>query len=108
MLYIATRVCGQDLGCISSPGGFFSRSLSHWITVIGKILFTRDIKLENTLLDASARPLVKLTDFGFTKNVMLSAAKTKVGTPNYTGMHGSSIACTVVPCLMYSQYTAGY
>eukprot|EP00210_Caulerpa_lentillifera_P003735 g3568.t1 len=44
----------------------------------------RDIKLENTLLDASPRPLVKICDFGYSKSeVWQSVAKTKVGTPTY-------------------------
>ena len=38
----------------------------------------RDIKLENTLLDGSPRPLVKLCDFGFSKDhSMLTPALTE-------------------------------
>ena len=48
----------------------------------------RDIKLENTLLDGSARPLLKICDFGYSKNEMDSRPKTKVGTPGYTGQRG--------------------
>ena len=46
----------------------------------------RDIKLENTLLDASPKPLVKITDFGYCKASNDSLPKSKVGTPGYTGM----------------------
>ena len=45
----------------------------------------RDIKLENTLLDASPKPLVKITDFGYCKSDKESLPKSKIGTPGYTG-----------------------
>ncbi len=45
----------------------------------------RDIKLENTLLDGSKRPLLKICDFGYSKNDKDSVPKSKVGTPGYTG-----------------------
>ena len=44
----------------------------------------RDIKLENTLLDANKK-LVKLSDFGFAKGPEDSLPKSHVGTPGYTG-----------------------
>ncbi|KXZ48147.1 hypothetical protein GPECTOR_30g243 [Gonium pectorale] len=45
----------------------------------------RDIKLENTLLDSSPRPLVKICDFGYSKHETLhSAPISKVGTAYYT------------------------
>ena len=47
----------------------------------------RDIKLENTLLDGSKRPLLKICDFGYSKNDKDSVPKSKVGTPGYTGEH---------------------
>ena len=46
----------------------------------------RDIKLENTLLDGSPKPLVKITDFGYCKSDQESLPKSKVGTPGYTGV----------------------
>lgn len=46
----------------------------------------RDIKLENTLLDGSKRPLLKICDFGYSKNDKDSVPKSKVGTPGYTGV----------------------
>lgn len=45
----------------------------------------RDIKLENTLLDGSRRPLLKICDFGYSKHEKDSLPKSKVGTPGYTG-----------------------
>ena len=49
---------------------------------------SRDIKLENALLDAvqpGRRPLLKLCDFSYSINEADSAAYTHVGTPGYTG-----------------------
>ncbi|KAK9915945.1 hypothetical protein WJX75_006306 [Coccomyxa subellipsoidea] len=44
----------------------------------------RDVKLENTLLVSSARPLIKLCDFGYSKDEKFqSAPGSKVGTPAY-------------------------
>ena len=53
---------------------------SHEIGVVN-----RDIKLENTLLDGSRKPLIKICDFGYSKNDKDSLPKSKVGTPGYTG-----------------------
>lgn len=60
----------------------------------------RDIKLENTLLDGSPKPLVKITDFGYCKSDMESLPKSKVGTPGYTGT--PSIQLVLLPFLLYS------
>eukprot|EP01025_Chloroclados_australasicus_P025094 TRINITY_DN2508_c0_g2_i1.p1 TRINITY_DN2508_c0_g2~~TRINITY_DN2508_c0_g2_i1.p1 ORF type:complete len:355 (-),score=41.31 TRINITY_DN2508_c0_g2_i1:3034-4098(-) len=47
-------------------------------------IVNRDIKLENTLLDGSKKPLLKLCDFGYSKNESMdSQPKSKVGTPGY-------------------------
>jgi serine/threonine-protein kinase SRK2 len=47
-------------------------------------LANRDIKLENTLLDLSPKPLIKLCDFGYSKHEKLqSAPGSRVGTPAY-------------------------
>ena len=45
----------------------------------------RDIKLENTLLNGDRRALLKICDFGYSKNEKDSLPKSKVGTPGYTG-----------------------
>lgn len=52
---------------------------SHQMGVVN-----RDIKLENTLLDGSTRPLLKICDFGYSKHENDSLPKSKVGTPGYT------------------------
>ncbi|KAL4418722.1 hypothetical protein ABPG77_008593 [Micractinium sp. CCAP 211/92] len=45
---------------------------------------SRDIKMENALLDGSERPLIKLADFGFSKDSNAHSAPTsRVGTPAY-------------------------
>ena len=46
----------------------------------------RDIKLENTLLDGSARPLVKICDFGLSKSRADGAPATRLGTMSDTGV----------------------
>ncbi|KAH0456821.1 hypothetical protein IEQ34_014728 [Dendrobium chrysotoxum] len=44
----------------------------------------RDLKLENTLLDGSPAPRVKICDFGYSKSALLhSQPKSTVGTPAY-------------------------
>ncbi|KAL8151666.1 hypothetical protein V2J09_021474 [Rumex salicifolius] len=44
----------------------------------------RDLKLENTLLDGSAAPRLKICDFGYSKSSILhSRPKSTVGTPAY-------------------------
>ncbi|GAB2283319.1 Serine/threonine-protein kinase sapk2 [Dionaea muscipula] len=44
----------------------------------------RDLKLENTLLDGSVEPLLKICDFGYSKSSVLhSQPKSTVGTPAY-------------------------
>ena len=48
------------------------------------------MQLENTLLDGSKRPLVKICDFGYSKHLRQdSLPKSKVGTPGYTGEQAS-------------------
>jgi serine/threonine-protein kinase SRK2 len=44
----------------------------------------RDLKLENTLLDGSPAPRLKICDFGYSKSSVLhSNPKSTVGTPAY-------------------------
>jgi serine/threonine protein kinase len=43
----------------------------------------RDLKLENTLLDGSPAPRVKICDFGYSKSALDSQPKSTVGTPAY-------------------------
>lgn len=58
----------------------------------------RDIKLENTLLDASKR-LVKITDFGYAKGQEDSVPISNVGTPNYAGDISTSHRHKIVHCM---------
>ena len=65
----------------------------------------RDIKLENTLLDQSRRPLIKICDFGYSKHLQKdSVPKSRVGTPGYTGFphlcasQGLAIQSTLLVC----------
>ena len=62
----------------------------------------RDIKLENTLLDGSKRPLLKICDFGYSKNDKDSVPKSKVGTPGYTGARSSPLHLACVHFLASS------
>lgn len=43
----------------------------------------RDLKLENTLLDGSPAPRLKICDFGYSKSALDSQPKSTVGTPAY-------------------------
>jgi hypothetical protein len=61
----------------------------------------RDIKLENTLLDASPKPLVKITDFGYCKSDKESLPKSKVGTPGYTGARRAARLPSASPPLIW-------
>ena len=55
-------------------------------------MVNRDIKLENTLLDQSRRPLIKICDFGYSKHLQKdSVPKSRVGTPGYTGARLPSV-----------------
>ncbi|KAA8530865.1 hypothetical protein F0562_005511 [Nyssa sinensis] len=50
----------------------------------GQQICHRDLKLENTLLDGSPAPRLKICDFGYSKSSLLhSKPKSTVGTPAY-------------------------
>ncbi|GAB4815691.1 hypothetical protein N2152v2_002737 [Parachlorella kessleri] len=81
----------------------------------------RDVKLENTLLkDRSPRPLVKLADFGFSKDENYqSAPGSRVGTPAYLapevisnveGQHYDAKQADVWSCgvMLYTMVTGRY
>eukprot|EP00747_Dinoflagellata_sp_TGD_P138325 gnl/TRDRNA2_/TRDRNA2_175776_c0_seq1.p1 gnl/TRDRNA2_/TRDRNA2_175776_c0~~gnl/TRDRNA2_/TRDRNA2_175776_c0_seq1.p1 ORF type:complete len:447 (+),score=-37.16 gnl/TRDRNA2_/TRDRNA2_175776_c0_seq1:88-1428(+) len=56
----------------------------------------RDLKLDNTLLDSSYPPLIKICDFGFAKMLDVdgdASTKTIIGTPVY--MAPDILACTI-------------
>jgi serine/threonine protein kinase len=54
----------------------------------------RDLKLENTLLDGSPAPRVKICDFGYSKSVLDSQPKSTVGTPAYIA---PEVCCSINP-----------
>lgn len=65
-------------------GRWFFQQLIMGLDYIHHIgVVNRDIKLENTLVTGGERPLLKICDFGYSKNVQASAAKSKVGTLSY-------------------------
>ncbi len=70
--YCHKRVRGQintlHVALASKPSRRLSHSLSMRLAVLySQGVVNRDIKLENTLLDNSPRPLVKVCDFGYSK-----------------------------------------
>lgn len=67
----------------------------------------RDIKLENVLLGGDKKnPVIKLTDFGFSKSDLDSIPTTICGTPGYMGMlHLLSLARLLCKVLL-SRYCA--
>ena len=57
----------------------------------------RDIKLENVLLGGDKRsPVIKLTDFGFSKSELDSVPTTICGTPGYMGVRSCTISFPVI------------
>ncbi|KAH9751377.1 serine/threonine-protein kinase SRK2A [Citrus sinensis] len=64
-------------GSVKTKPDIFFSSLSQQIC-------HRDLKLENTLLDGSPAPRLKICDFGYSKSSLLhSRPKSTVGTPAY-------------------------
>ncbi|CAI9110111.1 OLC1v1010079C1 [Oldenlandia corymbosa var. corymbosa] len=58
--------------------------LIHVLYLLVKQVCHRDLKLENTLLDGSPAPRLKICDFGYSKSSLLhSQPKSTVGTPAY-------------------------
>ncbi|GAA0173067.1 non-receptor serine/threonine protein kinase [Lithospermum erythrorhizon] len=66
-------------------GRFFFQQLISGVSYCHSMeICHRDLKLENTLLDGSASPQVKICDFGYSKSGLLhSQPKSTVGTPAY-------------------------
>ncbi|CAD7694694.1 unnamed protein product [Ostreobium quekettii] len=75
--YLAKNVLTEDVARFFFQQLIFAVRYCHHMKVAN-----RDIKLENTLLDAD-RKLLKLCDFGLSKDNNDSMCKTRVGTPNY-------------------------
>lgn len=66
-------------------GRFFFQQLISGVSYCHSMeICHRDLKLENTLLDGSAAPRLKICDFGYSKSAVLhSQPKSTVGTPAY-------------------------
>uniref|UniRef100_A0A803PMY6 non-specific serine/threonine protein kinase n=1 Tax=Cannabis sativa TaxID=3483 RepID=A0A803PMY6_CANSA len=63
---------------------FFQQLLSGVSYCHSMQICHRDLKLENTLLDGSPTPRLKICDFGYSKSALLhSQPKSTVGTPAY-------------------------
>lgn len=74
----------QRKGVNEDLGRWFFQQLIMGLDYIHTIgVVNRDIKLENILVTEGDRPLLKICDFGYSKNVQASAAKSKVGTLSY-------------------------
>ncbi|CAN1259043.1 Serine/threonine-protein kinase SAPK3 [Linum perenne] len=66
-----------------SSNVYISRSFDVYYILLQEICH-RDLKLENTLLDGSPAPRLKICDFGYSKSGLLhSQPKSTVGTPAY-------------------------
>ncbi|KDO50085.1 hypothetical protein CISIN_1g0187342mg, partial [Citrus sinensis] len=71
------RICNAGRFSEDEARYFFQQLIS------GQICH-RDLKLENTLLDGSPAPRLKICDFGYSKSSLLhSRPKSTVGTPAY-------------------------
>ncbi|KAL3722435.1 hypothetical protein ACJRO7_034756 [Eucalyptus globulus] len=75
------RIC--NAGRFSEDEVFLFIFLTPFVLIIQQICH-RDLKLENTLLDGSPAPRLKICDFGYSKSSLLhSQPKSTVGTPAY-------------------------
>ncbi|KAK9837894.1 hypothetical protein WJX74_007403 [Apatococcus lobatus] len=80
-----TRVRDHN-GMTENEARWFFQQLIIGIDYAHKMgVVNRDIKLENSLLDGSKKPLLKLCDFGYSKSNIDSVPKSNVGTPGYAG-----------------------
>lgn len=60
-----------------------------------KGVINRDVKLENTLIHWARKPLLKICDFGYSKDMKYqSAPASRVGTPAYLA---PEVSCPTVP-----------
>ncbi|XP_071701796.1 serine/threonine-protein kinase SAPK1-like isoform X2 [Rutidosis leptorrhynchoides] len=76
---------GELFERICSAGKFSENELISGVSYCHSMeICHRDLKLENTLLDGSTAPRVKICDFGYSKSSVLhSQPKSAVGTPAY-------------------------
>ncbi|XP_039009667.1 serine/threonine-protein kinase SRK2I-like isoform X1 [Hibiscus syriacus] len=83
MVDILYPLCKNVLNCmVSSLIDYFAHRFGLFYLM--KQVCHRDLKLENTLLDGSPAPRLKICDFGYSKSSVLhSQPKSTVGTPAY-------------------------
>ncbi|KAK8944736.1 Serine/threonine-protein kinase SAPK3 [Platanthera zijinensis] len=78
------RICNAGRFSEDEARFFFQQLISGVNYCHSMEICHRDLKLENTLLDGSPTPRVKICDFGYSKSALLhSQPKSTVGTPAY-------------------------
>lgn len=78
------RICTAGRFSEDEARFFFQQLISGVSYCHSMQICHRDLKLENTLLDGSTAPRVKICDFGYSKSAVLhSQPKSTVGTPAY-------------------------
>ncbi|PWA66275.1 protein kinase-like domain-containing protein [Artemisia annua] len=78
------RICKAGKFSENEARFFFQQLISGVSYCHSMEVCHRDLKLENTLLDGSTAPRVKICDFGYSKSAVLhSQPKSAVGTPAY-------------------------
>ncbi|KAK9069346.1 hypothetical protein SSX86_011248 [Deinandra increscens subsp. villosa] len=78
------RICRAGKFTENEARFFFQQLISGVSYCHSMEICHRDLKLENTLLDGSPAPRVKICDFGYSKSSVLhSQPKSAVGTPAY-------------------------
>ncbi|XP_073148960.1 serine/threonine-protein kinase SAPK2-like isoform X1 [Henckelia pumila] len=78
------RICNAGRFSEDEARFFFQQLISGVSYCHSMQICHRDLKLENTLLDGSSAPRLKICDFGYSKSAVLhSQPKSTVGTPAY-------------------------
>ncbi|KAH9720941.1 protein kinase domain-containing protein [Citrus sinensis] len=78
------RICSAGRFSEDEARFFFQQLISGVSYCHSMEICHRDLKLENTLLDGSPQPRLKICDFGYSKSGLLhSQPKSTVGTPAY-------------------------
>lgn len=78
------RICNAGRFSEDEARFFFQQLISGVSYCHSMEICHRDLKLENTLLDGSPMPRLKICDFGYSKSALLhSQPKSAVGTPAY-------------------------